>query len=339
MPLSNIVNLLGRAPKLTAGSGGIGNVSGPASSTLNAVARYADTTGKVIKDSNVTLADSGTALVFSGAAGLTATGASNPVTLTPGSGGRTDISVGNLTFDTITNGTGRIQLPAATTSAGGITFGADTNFYRSGQGMLNINAASTNITLAFNQSGGSYGFIQASVGTGFIIDSNQAQPLILRTGNATALTLDTSQTCLLAKTISSYNGVATSGWGVPAIQASGRATAQSAANASISTYTVGAADGSFEVSANMNVTAATVLSTTLQVSYTDESNTARSMIFPVQQLGGSFIAGGLITATGAWESATMHIRCKASTAITVLTAAGTFNTVTYTAEGLIRQLK
>jgi len=155
----------------------------------------------------------------------------------------------------------------------------------------------------------------------------------------TAMSLAQGGALTLAGKIAGYNGVSTAGWGVPAIQAAARVTAQSAANSSIATYTVGAADGSFEVSANMNVTAVTVLSTTLTCTYTDESNTARTMILPVQQLTGSFIAGGLITATGAWETPTMHIRCKASTVITIKTAAGTFTGVTYTAEGVIRQLQ
>lgn len=129
--------------------------------------------------------------------------------------------------------------------------------------------------------------------------------------------------------------------GVPVIVATGRVTAQSAANASISTFTVGAADASFEVSANLNVTASTVLTTTLTCTYTDESNTARSMIFPIQSLAGSFIAAGAITGAGAsvWESPVMHIRCKAATVITILTSTGTFTGVTYTAEGTIKQTK
>lgn len=138
--------------------------------------------------------------------------------------------------------------------------------------------------------------------------------------------------------VASYNGVSTAGWGVPAVQSAAQITAQSAA-ATIATYTVGAADGSFEVSANMNVSAVTVLSTTLTVTYTDESNTARTMILPVQQLTGSFIAGGLITGTGAWETPEMNIRCKASTVITVKTATGTFTGVTYSAGGVIAQIQ
>lgn len=67
-----------------------------------------------------------------------------------------------------------------------------------------------------------------------------------------------------------YNSLATAGFGLPVIVAYARFTAQSAANAAIVTYTVGASDGTFEVSANLNATAVTVLTTTLTVTYTDE---------------------------------------------------------------------
>lgn len=152
-------------------------------------------------------------------------------------------------------------------------------------------------------------------------------------GGTTTLTGALTQT---AKT-STYNNVATAGWGVPAIYNAGRVTAQAAANASIATYTCGAADGSFDVSANVNVTVSTALATTITCTYTDESNASRVMVLPVQQLTGSFIAAGAITGLGAWETPTMHIRVKASTAITIGTTAGTFTGVTYTAEGLIIQ--
>lgn len=150
---------------------------------------------------------------------------------------------------------------------------------------------------------------------------------------ASTLTGAVSQTAKTAK----YNNVSTVGWGIPAIYGAGRVTAQAAANASISTYTCGAADGSFEVSGNMNVTVSTALATTMTCTYTDESNTSRVMVLPIQQLTGSFVAGGAITGVGAWESPVMHIRVKASTAITIATSAGTFTGVTYTAEGIIKQ--
>lgn len=149
----------------------------------------------------------------------------------------------------------------------------------------------------------------------------------------------TNETVVIPGTVSNYNNIATAGGGVPALRAAGRVTAQSAANSSISTYTLPASDGSYEVSMNMNVTAATALSTSMNCTYTDEANVSRTMILPTTSLSGTFLAGGLVTATGAFETPVMHIRCKASTAITLLTATGTFTGVTYTAEGNIKQTK
>ncbi len=130
-------------------------------------------------------------------------------------------------------------------------------------------------------------------------------------------------------------------YGVSNVVATGRATAQTATNASVSTYTVGAADGTFEVSGNVNVTASTTHSFSIDVTYTDETNTARTMILPVAALGGAFVSGGLITnvtGAGPYESPTMQIRAKAATAITIRTSAGTFTSVTYNVEGLIKQV-
>lgn len=139
----------------------------------------------------------------------------------------------------------------------------------------------------------------------------------------------------------SLAGVAAEGLvGVPVVAKVGRITAQSS-NATIATLTTPAVDGSYYVSANMNVTASTTLVTTLTCTYTDESNTARTMILPVAGLTGSFVALGAISGAGAtvWHTTPMHIRVKASTAITILTSAGTFTGVTYTADGLILQAK
>lgn len=183
-----------------------------------------------------------------------------------------------------------------------------------------------------NSADGTKGFIQQ-------IGAAGSADIWVYNGSSFNKYLSISQTgnFLIGAKITSYNAVTTAGYGVPIVVAAGRVTAQSAANASIATYTVGAADGSFEVSANMNVTASAGLATTLTCTYTDEASAARTMIMPITQLSGSFIAAGAITGTGAWETPTMHIRCKAATAITILTSAGTFTTVTYTAEGIIKQ--
>lgn len=149
----------------------------------------------------------------------------------------------------------------------------------------------------------------------------------------------TSTGLSLLQPIASYKSVTTAGWGVPAIYAAGRAVAQTAAVGSVATYTVGAADGTFEVSANVLVTTATTHAFTVTCAYTDEGNTARTATLTF-----GLVAGGVTTTSVAngngtvpYHGVTLHLRAKAATAITIATT-GTFTTVTYNVEGVIRQI-
>lgn len=137
--------------------------------------------------------------------------------------------------------------------------------------------------------------------------------------------------------IAKYNNVTTAGWGAPAIQAAGRSTAQTAAVASVATYTVGAADGSFEISTNVLITTSTTHNFTVTCAYTDEGNTARTLTLTFSSLAG-VLATAIINTGGAvpYEGVPLHIRCKAATAITIATT-GTFTSVTYNVEGIIKQ--
>lgn len=142
----------------------------------------------------------------------------------------------------------------------------------------------------------------------------------------------------LSNKITTYNGITAVGQGVPAIYGTGRSTAQTAAVASVATYTVGAADGSFLVSANVLVTTATVHSFTATVTYTDEGNTSRTVTLQFSTVAGAFVTA-MTNAQGTvpYEGVPLHIRAKASTAITIATT-GTFTTVTYNVEGTITQI-
>lgn len=126
--------------------------------------------------------------------------------------------------------------------------------------------------------------------------------------------------------------------GIPSRAGSGRSAAQTAAVASVSTYTVGAADKTFYVSANVLVTTSTLHNFTVTCAYTDESNTARTLTLNFSQLTGAFVTA-ITNATGAgpYEGVPVHIRCKASTTITIATT-GVFTTVTYNVEGSILQI-
>lgn len=138
--------------------------------------------------------------------------------------------------------------------------------------------------------------------------------------------------------ITTYNGIATAGWGVPATYAAGRVTAQTAAAAALATYTVGGSDGTFVVSANILVTASVTNSFTMTCTYTDESNTSRTVTMTFSNVGGTFLNTITnVTGTGAYEGVPLHIRAKSGTAITFATV-GTFTSVTYNAEGRITQV-
>lgn len=120
--------------------------------------------------------------------------------------------------------------------------------------------------------------------------------------------------------------------------ASGRQTAQTAADANVVTYAVPAADHSYLITSNVLVTTSTLHSFTTTCSYTDESNTARVLTLNYSQLTGAFITA-ITNGTGAsaYEGVPVQIRCKASTNIVIATT-GTFTGVTYNIESAIIQV-
>lgn len=158
-------------------------------------------------------------------------------------------------------------------------------------------------------------------------------------GTSIAISTDAAAGVInLGAKIGQYNAITTTGWGTPAIYGTGRSTAQTAAVATVATYTVGGADGSFLVTSNVNVTTSTAHNFAVQVDYTDETNTARTLTLAFYQLAGTqIVAITNVTGAGPYEGSPAHIRCKASTAITIKTT-GTFTTVTYNVEGSIIQL-
>lgn len=155
-------------------------------------------------------------------------------------------------------------------------------------------------------------------------------------GGTTCASCNTSQVWTITKTIGSYNGITTAGQGVAPITAAANITAQTS-NATITSYANGAADGTYEISASMNVTAATSISTNLVCTYTDAANTAQTFTFPVYKDGSSTVQTTAIAATGEYSTCVFHIRVKASTTITLKTATGTFTSVTYSASGTIKK--
>lgn len=72
------------------------------------------------------------------------------------------------------------------------------------------------------------------------------------------------------------------------------------------------------------------------MAYTDEGNTARTVTMNFSTLAGVISNAAITNVAGAvpYEGVPLHIRCKASTAITIATT-GTFTAVTYNVEGNI----
>lgn len=135
--------------------------------------------------------------------------------------------------------------------------------------------------------------------------------------------------------LTAYNNIATAGWGLVAIPGSGRSVGQTGDVASVTAFTVTGADGDFIVSCNMNVTTYTAGTQSIQVTYTDETNTSRTLTLTTSSITGTF--GLSVGAAGAFEGVPLHIRAKVSTAITVKTV-GTVWNGTYNVSGNIMQI-
>lgn len=133
-----------------------------------------------------------------------------------------------------------------------------------------------------------------------------------------------------------YGGITLAGNGLSSIVGYGRAASVTATQSSVATYTVGSSDGSFYVSANLNVTSNSMLGTiAMTFTYTDETNTSRTVSMNLQNTSGTISSSGINT-TGPYMGIPIHIRAKASTAITVI-ATVTGGPPTFNVEGIIEK--
>lgn len=172
-------------------------------------------------------------------------------------------------------------------------------------------------------------------GKGFI--TNAWFRFLQQIGSTVSNVLDT---LTVTNNVIAIDGVPTAGrFGVPIVVAYGRSVAQVAAIPSLTTFTVGSADGTFEISANVLVTLATTHNFTVTCSYTDEGGTARVQTMPFVFVAGTAITAVMLNISGPvpYSGIVLHIRAKAGTTITVATV-GVFTTVVYNAESVIRQL-
>lgn len=180
-------------------------------------------------------------------------------------------------------------------------------------------------------------FLNSAATSGIGLDVSTDGTLKIRNRSQTAATgsLD------LGGKITAYNGVATAGIGIPSVVGYARTVGAVAAVASVATYTVGASDGTFEISANVNVTTATLHNFTVTCAYTNENNVSQTVTLGFVQLSGATLITAITNVTGAnsYESPIYHIRAKSGTSITIAsTAGGTYTTIVYNIEGTIKQV-
>lgn len=260
-----------------------------------------------------------------GSVGLTATGTNQNISITPTGQGGVIVSAADASFsplrvnNTATNSTPQLaQFLAANTTTGSSSQGPYVSW-----GVAN--ATNNSAVLQFNYIGGS-GSATNSLGLGLYGGSKWF--------------LDGSGNVQMTGPITKYNNLTTAGNGVATIQGAGSAVAQTAA-ATFATYTVGASDADFLVSSNVLVTTSTAHSFTVTCAYTDEGNTARTLTLTFSQLAGTFITAITnVTGAGPYEGVPLHIRAKASTAITIASAGGgTYTTVSYNGRGVITKLQ
>ena len=123
---------------------------------------------------------------------------------------------------------------------------------------------------------------------------------------------------------------------VPLIKNYNSAAGLTGANA-LPTFTTAGADSTYVISANININSVTLASFQMTCSYTDETNTARTLILNFSQINGTFVQT-LTNAlgAGAYEGVPLHIRTKASSTI-IFATTGTFTTVTYRMEAMAIQ--
>lgn len=353
----------GGAITINGGVGGSSNTRGGAvTATSGAASSGGAGSGNLtiaVADVSVTTQTPGTLTIKGGAANNTSAsgtvggpvnitaqkgGVANGATGTGGAGGLLAVTIGaggNSTGNTTGTG-GDGGLYSVTGGVGGDATGAGgTHLGGNGSAVTITSGAGGSATGGSGtRTGGNSGNVTigtGAVGTGATANGTPGA-VIFKVGGTEYGRFETDGTVKLVSTIATYNNIATAGNGIPAIRASARSTAQTAAVASVATYTLPATDASFEVSANVLVTTSSAESFNVQVDFTSEDNVARTLTLPFTLLAGTQTAT-IASGNGAvpYAGIPLRIRCKASTSITVKTT-GTFTGATYNVEGVIVRL-
>jgi len=335
---------------LGAANGGTGNATyaigdllyASASTTLSRLADVA--TGSVLVSGG-----SGVAPAWNGASAVTITaGITNtPIGATPSTGAFTTLSASSTV-----SGTGFSTYLASPPAIGGTTpnTGAFTTLTSKVSGQTNailisnLSGSPTYGVLSFNNSnvfassislsGGGAGdaslYYNTPTGGSHMFSVNA-----VTVGTLSSTGLAVTGTLTTTGKYTTYNNVATAGIGVTPVTSAQRSTGQTG-TVSLTAYTVPAADSSYEVSDNVNITTYSSGTFTVTCTYTDEGNTSRTLVMNHTNTAGTIATA--CAAAGPFSGIPVHIRCKASTTITFATT-GTFTSLTYNVEGTIVQLQ
>lgn len=129
-----------------------------------------------------------------GAITVTASGTNQNITLTPSGTGAVALSGSGAAA------TGLLSFPAATTAAGGITFGTDVNLYRSAANELSFNNAGGGApAFVLRESGTRTASFATATGVAYL-SSDSAQPLVLRYNSTEVFRLNSTTQAQFAGT-------------------------------------------------------------------------------------------------------------------------------------------
>lgn len=194
---------------------------------------------------------------------------------------------------------------------------------------VQLNAVSGNAILTFGGSTSSFPSIKRS-----------SAILALRLADDSADAGFSASSAVLSGKVTTYNNIATTGGGVPAIYASYSTTGNTAAVTNAINYTPPATAGRYRLSWTVGVTASVTHSFTVVATWKDDSGNTIS-----QNLGGSspsanaLVTGSItnVIGTGVYYGSAILAINNGATAITLSTA-GTFTSVTYNLSATLEQL-
>ncbi len=188
-------------------------------------------------------------------------------------------------------------------------------------------------------------FLFAGSTTGFITDGsnwftlNYVPPMVAATSSTVGVLGIPNGAAIGSQDLPLMGGLSATTFSNYFTSTVGRFTGQTAAKTVLSKTSTVATDESYLVSANIQVTAVTTASFTATATYTDETNTSRTLTLPFIVLAGTSLNTITnVTGTGPYEGNPVHIRCKANTTIVIATV-GTFTSVTYNVEAHIRHIQ